>query len=69
MPILRKKQIRKMTDGEIEKKINDLRSELAQQKSLIASGGAIENPSKIREIKKTIARLLTYKNLRRLGKI
>jgi len=69
MPILRKKQILKMTDAEIEKKLNELRSELAQQKSLIASGGAIENPGRIKELRRNIARLLTYQNLRRLGKI
>ncbi|MHA1268747.1 MAG: 50S ribosomal protein L29 [Candidatus Helarchaeota archaeon] len=67
MPILRKKQIRKMTDGEIEKKITELRNELAQQKSLIAAGGAIENPGKIKNIRRTIARLLTYQNMRKKG--
>ena len=67
MPIIRKKQIRNMTDGEIEKKIGELRNELSQQKSLIAAGGAIENPGKIREIKRAIARLLTFQNMRKLG--
>ncbi|TFF98106.1 MAG: 50S ribosomal protein L29 [Promethearchaeota archaeon] len=69
MPILRKKQIRKMTDGEIEKNIQELRSELAQQRCLIAAGGAIENPGKIKNLRRTIARLLTYQNLRKSGKM
>ncbi|MHA1229517.1 MAG: 50S ribosomal protein L29 [Candidatus Helarchaeota archaeon] len=69
MPILRKKQLRKMTIDEIDKKITELRSELFQQRSLIAGGGAIENPGKIKELRRTIARLLTYKRLRELGKI
>ncbi|MHA1693771.1 MAG: 50S ribosomal protein L29 [Candidatus Helarchaeota archaeon] len=69
MPILRKKQIRKMSNDEIEKKLNDLRNELAKERSLVAGGGAIEKPGRIRELRRTIARLLTYRNLRKLGKI
>jgi len=61
MPILRKSEIRKMSINEIDKRISELRSELIRLKTLSVSGGTLENPARIREIRKTIARLLTIK--------
>ena len=34
---------------------------------MIKVGGSIENPSRVREIKKAIARILTVENEERLG--
>ena len=59
MPILRVKEIREMSNEERIKKLNELRAELAQQRVMVASGGALENPGKIRALKRTIARILT----------
>jgi len=61
MPILRKSEIRKMSINEIDKRISELRSELIRLKTLSVSGGTLENPARIREIRRTIARLLTIK--------
>jgi len=61
MPILRKSEIRKMSIDEIDKRISELRSELIRLKTLSISGGTLENPARIREIRRTIARLLTIK--------
>ena len=61
MPILRKSEIRKMSIDEIDKRISELRSELIRLKTLSVSGGTLENPARIREIRRTIARLLTIK--------
>ncbi|MHA1238727.1 MAG: 50S ribosomal protein L29 [Candidatus Odinarchaeia archaeon] len=59
MAILRVKEIREMSNEERLKKLSELRAELAQQRVMVASGGAVENPGKIRAIKRTIARILT----------
>ncbi|MHA1207782.1 MAG: 50S ribosomal protein L29 [Candidatus Freyarchaeota archaeon] len=67
MPIARIKDIRKWSTEELEKKLLEYRSELLEQRALQASGGAIENPGRIKEIKKTIARILTVINERKRG--
>ena len=59
MAILRKNEIRKMKFEEKENKLSELRAELSKQRALISSGGALENPSKTRLLRRTIARLLT----------
>jgi len=64
LAIYRMKQIRGMLDEEIDKKLEELYAELSQQRVLIAGGGAVENPSRIRLVRRTIAKLLTVKNER-----
>ena len=59
MAIYRIKQIREMGKPERQKKLEELYAELSQQKVMVASGGAIENPSRINLIKRTIAKFLT----------
>ncbi|MFH1359047.1 MAG: 50S ribosomal protein L29 [archaeon] len=59
MAILKSKDIAKMSDKELGEKIKDLRTELMKEKVNLAKGGKI----KIREIKKTIARLHTFNRL------
>ncbi len=48
-----------MSAEDKQKKLAELRVELGKLKTTVAAGGTIENPSRIREIKKTIARILT----------
>ena len=62
MPILRIKDIRATSPKERGKKIVELRAELVRLKTMVAAGGAVENPARIREIRKTIARILTVEN-------
>jgi len=59
MAILKKKNISKMSEKEINEKIKDLKFELI--KNQINSGKSRKLQTK--EIKKTIARLLTFKRL------
>ncbi|MEM2105628.1 MAG: 50S ribosomal protein L29 [Candidatus Bathyarchaeia archaeon] len=59
MPILRVKEIREMTSEERTKKLEELKTELVRLKTMIKAGGAVENPSMIGELRKTIARILT----------
>ncbi|HVP93096.1 MAG TPA: 50S ribosomal protein L29 [Acidobacteriota bacterium] len=59
MPILRVKEIRDMSSEERRKRLGELRTELLRLKTMIAAGGTVENPARIRELRKTIARILT----------
>jgi len=56
MAILKSKDIAKMSNSERNDKIKDLKSELMREKVNLGKGGKI----KIKEIKKTIARLHTF---------
>jgi large subunit ribosomal protein L29 len=59
MPILRVKEIRDMSSEERMKRLGEFRTELLRLKTMIAAGGTVENPARIRELRKTIARMLT----------
>jgi len=59
--------IRKMSKEEREKRLQELRAELARLKAQ-AHRGSLENPSSIRKIKREIARILTVINEEKLGK-
>lgn len=61
MAILRSDEIRDMSTEEMDEKMFELRSELLHEKSKIASGGVADNPGRIKEIRRTIARILTIK--------
>jgi len=62
MPILRIKEIREMSPKERKKKLDELRTELMRIKTMIKAGGSIENTSRVRELRKAIARILTVEN-------
>lgn len=62
MPIMRVREIRDMSSGERKERLNELRTELLRSKTMIKAGGAVENPARIREIRKTIARILTIEH-------
>ena len=68
MPILRMKDIRSMPSEERKEKIIELRTELARLKTMVKAGGSIDNPSRIRELRKTIARILTIETEERQAK-
>jgi len=67
MPILRISEIRKMSDEERRKRLTELRAELVRMRTMVKAGGALDNPFRIREIKRTIARILTVMNEERKG--
>ena len=62
MPIIRLKEIRKMSSDDRIKKLSELSTELSRLKTMISAGGAVENSTRIRELRKTIARILTIEN-------
>jgi large subunit ribosomal protein L29 len=59
MAILRAKEIRGMSDEERDKQLKNLKNELLKERAITATGGAPENPGRIRELRRTIARILT----------
>jgi len=59
LPILRLKEIRSLSAEDLEKRLGELRAELSRLRTMTNAGGSIENPSRIKELRKTIARMLT----------
>lgn len=59
MPILRLKEIRDMPSEERMKKLTELKTELLRLKTMVKAGGTVENPARMKELRKTIARILT----------
>jgi len=67
MPILRVKEIRDMSSEERTKRLNELRTELLRLKTMIKAGGTVENPSRIKELRKMIARIMTIEHEQKHG--
>jgi large subunit ribosomal protein L29 len=67
MPILRMKEITAMSSQDRAKKLDELRAELSHLRTMISAGGAIENPMRVRELRRTIAQVLTVENEYKLG--
>ena len=61
MAILKKSEIRKLNGKGIEKKIQELRLELAKERANINIGASATSPGRIKEIRKTIARAETLR--------
>jgi large subunit ribosomal protein L29 len=59
MAILRLKDIRDMSSEKRQERVTEFRTELARLKTMVEAGGSIDNPTRIRELRKTIARILT----------
>ena len=69
MPILRVKEIRSMSSEERMKKLGEFRTELLRLKTMVRAGGTVENPARIKQLRKTIARMLTIENEQKLGQV
>ena len=66
-PIMRMKEIAELTPEAREQRLIDLRVELARIRTMVNAGGAVENPTRIRQIRKTIAQILTVQNEQAIG--
>ncbi len=62
------KEIEAMTPEAREQRLIDLRVELARIRTMVNAGGAVENPTRIRHLRKTIARILTVENEQKIGR-
>lgn len=62
MAILKIKQVREMKPEDLNKKLSELKLELAKEMGNVKMGRPIKNPGKIRELRRGISRILTIKN-------
>ena len=62
MPGLNAKEIRKLTPAERQKKLEELYDEMATIRIEMATGGGTENPYRIRNVRRAIARILTIQH-------
>lgn len=65
---MKAKELKVLNEFELESKTVELKKELMKLNSQIAIGTVPKNPGKVREIKKTIAKILTIKYNRTLSK-
>ncbi|MEM7825719.1 MAG: 50S ribosomal protein L29 [Candidatus Aenigmatarchaeota archaeon] len=61
MAAIKSKQIRGMKIEELNKRLSELRLELLKEMANVKMGRPVKNPGKIKELKKSIARILTLK--------
>ncbi|ERH00479.1 MAG: ribosomal protein L29 [Halonotius sp. J07HN6] len=59
MTIIHPEELRDMTPAEREVELEELETELLNAKSLQAAGGVPEDPSKLKELRRAIARIKT----------
>lgn len=59
MATLRADEIRSMNLEEMLEKLKEFRGELARARATAAAGGSMDNPARMRELKRAIARILT----------
>ncbi len=62
MAILRVNEIRDMSPAERMDELDKMRDELIRERALSSAGGAPDNPGRIGELKRTIARIKTIQN-------
>ena len=62
------KELKAMNDLDLENKAMELRKELMKINSQVAVGTVPKSPGKLRQIKKTIAKILTIKREKFLNK-
>jgi len=61
MAILKPKEIRKLTAKDLDKRLNELQLELAKERANINIGASVTSPGRLKEIRKTIARIKTIR--------
>ncbi|MDD1716320.1 MAG: 50S ribosomal protein L29 [Methanolinea sp.] len=67
MAIFRAEEVRQFSDVELKEQMDKLKMELIQHYGKVSAGGSTENPGRIRELRRTVARMMTEQNKRRLG--
>ena len=66
MPILRLSEMRQMEVEVLKNKLAELRNELRIDRGSVSSGGKASNPGRIKEVRRSIARVLTVLNEKRV---
>lgn len=65
MAVLKAREVRELGNEELDSRLAELKEDLAKQRGQVASGTRPENPGKMRAVRKTIARILTIRQLRK----
>lgn len=61
MSIFRMEELRRMGEQERQEELESLMKDLLHERGMIATGGAPDNPGRIGEIRKAIARIKTVR--------
>ena len=64
MAIIKTKQIKGMKPEDLNSRLKELKLELLKEMGNVKMGRATKNPGKIKEIKKAIARILTFQKVK-----
>lgn len=64
---MKAKEIRLMNEIDLESKMLELKKELMKINSQIAIGTIPKNPDKVKNIKRTVAKIITIKNQKMKG--
>ena len=67
MPIIRIKDIRNLSAEDRTIRLEEMRTELVRLKTMIRAGGTVENPARMKQLRKTIAKILTVEREEKLG--
>jgi large subunit ribosomal protein L29 len=65
MAIFKIDEIRNMNAEEIAEELHKLESELVRERGIVTAGGAPEKPGRIKDIRKTVARIKTVQRERK----
>ena len=65
MAIFKTDEIRNMSEEEITEELQKLVNELIRERGIVTAGGAPEKPGRIRDIRRTIARIKTVQRERK----
>jgi large subunit ribosomal protein L29 len=65
MSLLRTKDLRALSDEDLQKKIAELEMDLLRERGVAAMGGAPASPGKLRALRTNVARALTILRERR----
>ncbi|MFC1769121.1 50S ribosomal protein L29 [Nanoarchaeota archaeon] len=61
------KELRQLNDKELDSKVDEMNKELMKLYSQVSTGTNPKKPKQIRELKRTIARILTINNEKKDG--
>ena len=69
MAIVKRKELNEMKLEDVKKRLAELKLELSKNRAQIAVGGSAQNPGRVKELRRTIARMLTRINSKKEMKI
>ena len=64
---MRVKEINALSAEDMANRLTETRIELARIRTMVNAGGAVENPTRMRELRRSIAQMLTIQNEKKLG--